>query len=143
MSFVKIVLSLTLLFVGGIIYLGFREEHLLMFEWFNNLGIRSFINNYREFTQYIYLPNWAVYSLPDGLWVLSYMILIKEIWKNKRGLQYYVWLYSLSFIGIISEILQLFTFYIGKFDFCDLLFYICPTLFFLVKDIYSYRNETL
>lgn len=140
MSAIKILSSLILLLVGGLIYLGFRDENLLLFEWCNNLGISSFISNYRELIQYMHLPSWVIYSLPDGLWVTSYMILIKGIWKNNKELQYYVWLYSLSFIAIISEIIQLFTSHIGTFDILDLICYICPTLFFIITDKYDYNN---
>ena len=140
MSAVKTLFSLILLSVGGLIYLGYRDENLLMFGWFNNLGLNSLINNYRELTQYTHLPNWVIYSLPDGLWLLSYLILIKEIWQKERGLQYYVWVYSLSFIAIISEIVQIFIPRIGIFDIYDLLCYICPTLFFLITDKYNYNN---
>lgn len=140
MHIIKIFISLLSLLIGGLIYIGFRDENLLMFDWFNNLGLNSYIVFFRTELQHIDLPNWVIYSLPDGLWVLSYMILINEIWKSKREPQYYIWSYSLPIIAITLEITQIFTSYVGTFDIYDLLCYICPILFFLVNDIYNYKK---
>ena len=66
-----ILLSLLIFSIGGIIYLTLRSESLIMFRWCEIIYIKEYVDNIR--LPYI-LPNWIVFSLPDGLWVLSYKI---------------------------------------------------------------------
>lgn len=38
MKSIKIFLAVLLLTIGGLIYIGFRSESLLMFEWYEHIG---------------------------------------------------------------------------------------------------------
>ena len=75
---------LTLL-IGGLIYIAFRTDSLLMFKWFSALSLDNIINELRLTTMKLSpsLPNWFLYSLPDGLWIFSYVALIMTIWRNE------------------------------------------------------------
>jgi len=65
--FIHVVIPMIL---GGFLYILFREESLVMFDWFNSLGIESSIHYFREnINTNIHLPKWIVYSLPDGIWI--------------------------------------------------------------------------
>jgi hypothetical protein len=54
------------LFIGGIIYIGYRTESLLMFEWFKFIGLIKIVVLFRTVTIQIYMPDFVVYSLPNG-----------------------------------------------------------------------------
>ena len=45
----KIILSFITLIIGGLIYVGCREKSLLMFDWFQQLGINNEIDTFRGF----------------------------------------------------------------------------------------------
>ncbi len=119
---------LTLL-LGGLIYISFRTESLTMFKWFAIASLDTPITNLRAITLALApnLPNWLLYSLPDGLWVFSYISLMLLIWKNKINQENIVYIFSLPLIAILSEIGQLFKIVPGTFDTIDILFYILGT----------------
>jgi hypothetical protein len=54
--------------------------NMLMFEWFDSVGLLKFICRMRIETTFL-LPNWVEYSLPDGLWIFSYSLYIGSIWN--------------------------------------------------------------
>ena len=78
----KVIIALVLLSIGGLIYLTFRGENLLMFNWLNELDLMYQIDNLRAYNQKIYLYDWVLYSLPDGLWLLAYLLIIDSIWHD-------------------------------------------------------------
>ena len=113
-------LSLLLFFIGGMIYLMFRSESLAMFRWCENLHIKEYVDALRvPYT----LPQWVVYSLPDGLWLCSYVLFVSVIWNFdlKQGWPY---IFSLPAIAIGSELLQAFDWMRGTFDWIDMICYI-------------------
>ena len=121
------------LFVGGMIYLIFRPTWLLMFEWINIIHMSGFVEGLRQLG--LHLPEWAKYSLPDGLWTFSYTLCIGCIWdfELRKCWTYLILLFS---IVITDEILQLFHYVPGSFDILDLLFYISfflLGLFYIIK----------
>lgn len=75
---VTIWLGLTSLFMGGCLYLLYRSDSLVMFRWCQSLGVYDFIVSLRPQAHY---DNWLVYSLPDGLWMLAYVLLMGAIWN--------------------------------------------------------------
>lgn len=71
-------LGLTSLFMGGCLYLLYRSDSLVMFRWCQSLEVYDFIVSLRPQAHY---DNWLVYSLPDGLWMLAYVLLMGAIWN--------------------------------------------------------------
>ena len=49
----KVIIALVLLSIGGLIYLTFRGENLLMFNWLNELDLMYQIDNLRAYNQKI------------------------------------------------------------------------------------------
>ena len=138
----SIILSMSFFFVGGMIYLLFRTEKLIMFEWSEYIGLGDYIRYLRENVAGYFLYPWVKYSLPDGLWVLSYMIFIGAIWKFEiRKSCFYMLL--LTTISVMSELLQLFDLLNGTFDIVDLAFYISASILGIlyIKLLNSYSNE--
>lgn len=119
------VLGLLAITLGGSIYLFFRSEKLLMFEWLKKMGIYDSISAMRIETSD---GGWLIYSLPDGLWLFSYILIMAALWsfEEKRTMLYSV---PLVVIAIGSELLQFFHLISGTFDVIDLLCYIGACIF--------------
>lgn len=124
------------LFLGGLIYILFRTSSLKMFNWYNKMGFSNLIDNLRDYANPIVndIPNWFLYSLPDGLWIFSYISLMLFIWQNSVSIKNIFWILIIPTLAISSEIGQLLGFVSGTFDFADLLLYVLgmtlPFLFF-------------
>ena len=112
------------LIIGGLIYIVFRTERLLMFEWFDTLGLTGIVEYLRTNLQVssTVLPNWAVYSLPDALWLFSFNYLLLVLWEFTLTKQSFFWLSLSSVIGLFSEIGQLIGVFSGTYDNTDLCF---------------------
>ena len=78
-------------------------------------------------TQKAFLPDWLLFSLPDGLWVFSYVSLILLLWDNRLNGYNSFWVFLIPFLAIASEFGQLLGFVSGTFDITDLIFYILGT----------------
>ena len=124
------------LIIGGMIYISFRTNSLVMFKWFAALSIDTQIIHLRETTMIFKesFPDWFIFSLPDGLWIFSYISLTLLIWRNKINKSNLLWIFLIPFIAISSEFGQLFGIVSGTFDAVDLTFYfigaISPFIFF-------------
>ena len=114
------------LFIGGLIYLSFRSTTLNMFKWFELLSLSNFINSLRETLYPIksILPEWTIYSLPDGLWVYSFSSSFIIIWNEDFEMAK-PWLIIPLFLGAFAEIFQYFKILPGTFDLID--FFVCIT----------------
>ena len=119
-------LSFLTLLCGTLIYLLFRVSTLKVFSWLNFLGI-DFVNfdlrkNSINFAPKI--PEWFIFSLPDGIWIFSYVVLMISIWNFNVNKQSLFWLAIIPIIAIFSEIFQIFGIISGTFDIIDLSFYL-------------------
>ena len=129
-SLIKIVMALMFFSIGGFIYLAYRTTSLKMFEWIKRLGLYDIITDLRISAREFTFNDFILYSLPDGLWVISYIFIFDTMWNNDRG-QQVLWCGLLPFIGIASELLQGIGLVRGTFDFYDLLCYAIPYLIYL------------
>lgn len=130
------------LLCGGCIYLLFRSDSLLMFNWIEILHLKSFLFAVRESIASFNAPDFFKYALPDGLWSLSYVLFIDTLWLgSNKG-----WLYA-SFIpgiGFFSEILQYLGVLQGTFDFLDAIFYVSPyVIFYMIKYFFFKKKELM
>lgn len=118
--------SFLTLLCGGLIYVLFRTATLKMFAWYETIGLGGLTNGMRKLTfQFANeLPEWILFSLPDGLWIFSYVCLMLAIWQNSVSLKNALWILIIPILAIGSEIGQLFGLIVGTFDLTDLLFYI-------------------
>ena len=130
----KIILSLGILSLGGLIYIIYRDKSLLMFDWFNSIGVSSGIDGLRSLFQGDGVYGWVKYSLPDGLWIFSYMFLIDAIWNGEKIITSKLFLWFLPIVAILSECLQYFGLLSGVFDWKDMASYtLAITLFLIIK----------
>lgn len=129
------------LLIGGIIYIGFRTESLLMFKWFKYIGIIDFIKLYRNLVNKIDLPEFLIFSFPNGLWTFSFLMFINITATN------YIRKILLSFVIFITigfEMFQGIKLIPGTFCFIDTL----TNIFFIIlsSKIYNkmrWQNETI
>ena len=138
MKSLRIGLMFIPLFFGSIIYIIFRSERLLMFQWFEFLKLNYLIQQIRTYNASYKLPYWFVYSFPDGLWIMSYLLILIEIWNRKINNQNIFWILIIPFIAITSEAFQYVGILRGTFDILDLISYLLGT--FIPFIIYKKLN---
>ena len=109
------------LFIGCLIYTLFRTDYLIYNKLLGNL--------FTPLTSAdTFLERVIIFSLPGGLWAMSYSILIFHIRKNKN-FRTIIWSLIIPFIGVFSEISQFYFLIPGTFDVMDLIMYIvAPSL---------------
>ena len=108
------------LFIGCLIYVLFRTDNLLYNKLLGNFFTP--IGSPKTFLQKI-----IIFSLPDGLWAMSYTMLIFHL-RNDKTFKTLIWSILIPVIGILSEIGQLYYLIPGTFDIIDLIMYISAPL---------------
>jgi len=96
------------IFLGGIIYILFRPSEAIFFNWIRTVGLDNWLNlaRHKSLSLYQYLPEWIVFSLPNGLWAFAYALLITFIWSGSKSLSRYFWMASIPLLVLGFEILQ-------------------------------------
>lgn len=119
----KIIIGTLPVIVGGLIYLTYRTDTLIMFGWFKKIGLKDTIEFLRsnQLLQSLIIPNWVKFSLPDALWLFSFTYVTLFIWDNKMSKQSIFWIFLAPLIGIFSEAGQLIGIIPGTFDKIDLI----------------------
>ena len=125
-----IFLSILSILFGGVIYIAFRISSIILFKWIDYIVLIDPVENLRIVTLPYkeYLPDWFLYSLPDGLWMFSYSCIVLVIWKSKITKYSLLWLLSLPMISILFEALQYYDYINGTFDVIDIIFFIFGSL---------------
>lgn len=103
-----------------------------MFSWFQDLGLLQFIQDIRSEFKSDNLYGWVKNSMPAGLWLFSYMLIIDSIWEKKQNYAYMLFLYALPVLAILSEVMQFLGILSGTFDFMDVICYTSAILFFIL-----------
>ncbi len=91
-----------------------------------------------------YFAPWIRYNLPDGLWLLSFLLFMEGIWSREKIIK---WLFSIPIIifAFVSEILQFNEHISGTGDIFDLVFYVAAVLLLLLliklKQMYYEKNN--
>lgn len=142
-NYIYLINSIASLILGASIYILFRSSGLLFFQWFKFLKIydKIFILRISALKYKIYLSDYCLYSLPDGLWMYSYVNFMIYISLRLKIRLLSIWLFMLPLIALISEILQLVKMIPGYFDVFDFLSYslgvLIPLLFIYKRAIIS------
>ena len=125
------ILSLLMLCIGGLIYIGLRDKSLLMFDWFNHIGLSQHVDFFRGLFNSEGVYGWVKNSLPDGLWLFSYMFLVDAIWNGSKSICAYIFIYYLPFLALVSEFSQYFGLVPGVFDWIDVASYLFAILLYI------------
>lgn len=110
------------LLVGGSVYLLWRADTLLMFSWFETLGLSETVRSARELAAPLRcrVPSWFLFSLPDAAWAYSAAMFPAMVWHDVSARTRF----SLMFVGPVcafgGELGQLVGFVPGTFDIIDL-----------------------
>lgn len=126
----KLPLGMMMLLIGGMTYLLFRPQTLLMFHVTDAIGLSATINSMREGIS-SQLPEFIIYSLPGALWAAAY-ILTTEYFLYRQSVKTRILVAGIiPVIGAVSELLQFTGLLPGTFDVADLLCYLVPYLLYL------------
>jgi hypothetical protein len=111
------IIGITSIAIGGMIYMLWRKQTLLMFSWFNNMGMRDAVEAMRRAASGYYplIPQWVCFSLPTALWLFGGILLFWSIWENDFYERYF-WVAIFSFIAVGAELGQLIGFIPGTYD---------------------------
>ena len=123
--------ALLLILIGGMIYVLYRPESLLLFRVTDSLGITPLIEMLRSNSSRVLLPSFMINSLPAGLWTASYLIMMYITTKfHTRKIRLMLAL-PLPITAIVLEFMQLLGWCPGTFDIYDLICYIVPLIVFI------------
>ena len=129
-----LLISFLLIFTGGMIYILYRPENLLLFRLTDSLGVTPLIDVVRSNSSRIILPSFMINSMPAGLWAGSYLIMMYITTKfHTRRIRLMLTL-PLPTMAIILEFMQFLGWCPGTFDIYDLICYIVP-LYVFIKSI--------
>lgn len=117
-------LSAIAILTGSVIYILFRTSEPIFFSWIRAVGLGHWLHTARDFAQlqYIDLPPWMIYSLPNGLWAFAYATIITGIWSGSRSWLKYIWLTSIPLLVVGFELMQYPGIIYGTFCMQDLIF---------------------
>ena len=125
--------GVVLLLCGCSIYLLFRSKTINIYQWCSVLGFTDTIDILRMGIMDWKVPDFIRFSLPDGLYCASYILIMDVVWPNNGKFRYF----AISFIPIVAivhELMQYIGFAKGTFDVSDLLCYILPlVIYYFVK----------
>jgi hypothetical protein len=137
---IQLVLSFISLVLGGLIYVLYRQKSIIFLSFIANhtenrmTDIRSNINLSQ-------LADWIIYSLPDGLWLFSYMLFVDCLWQKSKSRLF--WILILPIIAILWEFGQKASICQGTFDINDLLSYlIVVIIFLLISKLKNMKKKT-
>jgi len=103
-----ICLSGIAIFSGGLIYILLRPSEHIFFGWIRLAGLDHLISPARSLSPLLgqLIPDWFIFSLPNGLWAFAYALLITIIWSGSRSWLKYFWMASIPLLVLGFEILQ-------------------------------------
>ncbi len=127
----SIAIGTALLLCGCMIYLMWRSADIILVKWTYALGFGTVVDMLKSGAGSFYPGDFVVYTLPDGLYCLAYVLIMDSIWQNSRtGTRVFMSL-LLPVIVIIHELLQLTGHLPGTFDIADLACYIAIILAYI------------
>lgn len=110
------IIALLLILTGGMIYVLYRPESLLLFRVTDSLGITPLIDILRSNSSRVMLPSFMINSLPAGLWTASYLLMMYITTKfHTRRIRLMLAL-PLPISAIALEFMQLLGWCPGTFD---------------------------
>jgi hypothetical protein len=139
----KVILATMALLIGGLIYACCRSECLVMFTWFDQLGIGDVIRLLRASSKGVFsgFPEWFRMSLPNALWLFSGLVLLDSIWPQRFILDKWFWLAVFWFSAVGSEFAQGMGVLPGTFDPHDIFFMFTATGFAALFMVHPRDNE--
>lgn len=135
----RIVTAFVSLLSGAVIYLLFRPTSLLGFSLLQALGLGEWTEQLRSNVSYVNPPEFVVYCLPNGLWSLSYILLVDRVFSSVPAWHKVLWASVIPLLGVASELMQAAGWVRGTYDTADL---ICYSLPFIIYTLYLWLYQT-
>ncbi len=109
--------------VGAAIYVLFRSPRLRVFRWLHALGLGDAVPAARAWARPLAdrLPEWVLFSAPDGLWVYGLTACLALVWRGTPGPARRGWLCVGLALGAGGELGQRMGLVPGVWDPADLL----------------------
>src|ERR687898_3674398 len=79
------------LFAGGLLYVFWRSDTLLLFDWATSLHLRPAVTALRSEAVAPLLPSFFYYSLPNALWAYALVSSMLLTWNNSAAKVRFVW----------------------------------------------------
>ena len=117
-----------LLFAGGMIYVLYRPQTLLLFHVAGGLGMTDIIGQWRQMATAWHPAAFTVYCLPAGLWALSYVLIVGTLAQGLPAIRRWIAVAFIPLLGISSEVMQAVGIVPGTFDWTDLTLYALPLI---------------
>lgn len=138
---IQFTLGTVLLLLGCSVYVLFRSRDIHLYQWASILRLTSYIESVRGLIGDLPIPDFVRFSLPDGLYCLSYILLMNSIWHGNGVTKHFV-ISVIPIMAILHEIAQGVGLAKGTFDVYDILCYITPLMayFAFQKKIISLNN---
>jgi hypothetical protein len=119
--------------LGTLIYVIWRPLGLRVFQWADAVGIHAPVAALRLHGSRVrpHVPDFVLFSLPDGLWAYGFVASLCIIWPVPRPPAFRVWALLAAAAILGPEVAQGFGIVPGTFDVADLLasfFGICLAL---------------
>lgn len=133
-TIIHVFTSLVLIIIGGGIYYAYRSDTLIMFKWVEVLHLQGIIEGFRRHMSTYTPSEFTVFNLPDGLWSISYLLIIYTIWGSINRYNI-IWFCFMPCIALLSEFMQLFSFFPGRFDWWDAICYTIPLITLITTKI--------
>ena len=110
------------LFLGGSIYLVYREEGLLMFRWVSFIGLIGPLRWLRLLVTNLSWnpPDWVIFNLPNALWVYSFVAFMAILWSSSDCRWRWFWILLGASTAVMLEVGQFLRILGGTFDPADL-----------------------
>jgi len=112
--------------LGGVVYLLFRNTHMLMFQWVDLAGLTDPLMRARSWAAPLrqWMPGWLLFSLPDGAWVFSCTAFFAHLWPDGPWWMRWGWIGLGTVLAMGGELGQLVGLVPGVFDPRDLVAYL-------------------
>lgn len=137
----KIFLVLASFALAVLIYLLFRSRKLFYYQIIELMNLDSYVRSARKVVWVYrkYIPNWVIYSLPDGLWLFSMgvAILHNRVFYKKAQNMFNIIFFAMIGIEVFQGIYGGHGTFIGTFDGADV---ICYTIGYIVASTLGYLN---
>lgn len=113
------------LLIGGGIYLLWRDPSLLMFRWLDALGLDGLFIAPRAWVAPLRpsLPDWLLFSVPDGAWVYACVAFFARLWRDGPPLPRWLWTALGPALALGGEVGQLAGVVPGTWDIVDVAWY--------------------
>jgi hypothetical protein len=122
-SFFVIFVALPLI-LGTAIYLLWRADTLTAFRWFMVIEMSDTLDTLRDVVGHWSGPQWALYSLPGGLWAFAATNAMGAMWLKDWHPESFVWIALPLVFAWGTEWAQFFQQFAGTYSALDLFAYL-------------------